>query len=629
MFSRIDAFVKSVMFPIPQESSYDVHSHPDKLVHVPLVDPQTKQLTGKFTYAYLLLPRTPVQYCMLYAHPNAVDIGMMYYELKAVCKKASVAIVLFEYTGYGLVQGEPSESSVFCDAFSAYCFVKDTLKIPPSRIVHCGRSIGSAVMANLCASLPVEETPPLLILQCPFSSIKNYVRDVIPTPEKVTSFFGYDMFRTSDIIADIRSPVVLNHGSHDETINVSHSHALKATRDASMDPRVTYMYIEEGKNHNNLDREVLVRILNERLRTDLPTLELAPSLYLLHVARPFNYDLFVGQLGQTCKSIEELFASWKASDWRVSDFIFSKEKFASFMLLGLLSYVLQCCTRWQIFSKTARDHEMHDASLSLTEYILSTGCLWTSPVSVNIEIKPSENGLKRSVVIFGCAVDAAHLTTFDCPLTMATIPDQCFCTLYEISCGVNLKAFKQVIVNAPFLVGGGSCIVDCISATAVQDLYVDCERLLATMGNAQWDQLQKLFRDFPTQQETYMSPKLLNFLNTKDITQSWKEERLTDVEDWIRPWMQEHMQLVELYKATQESFEKYGFIIDTTENPIGSEIPWDYYLLKCRWVRLHTIKAVTPSITREELNEAIRSVPVVRNAYVLYRRFKNNIIYKM
>jgi pimeloyl-ACP methyl ester carboxylesterase len=50
-----------------------------------------------------------------------------------------------EYRGFGRNEGTPSETGLYEDARAAYNYLTGGLRVPPSRIVLAGRSLGSAV----------------------------------------------------------------------------------------------------------------------------------------------------------------------------------------------------------------------------------------------------------------------------------------------------------------------------------------------------------------------------------------------------------------------------------------------------------------------------------------------------
>ncbi|HSR93131.1 MAG TPA: alpha/beta fold hydrolase, partial [Gemmatimonadales bacterium] len=58
-----------------------------------------------------------------------------------------------DYRGYGESEGKPSEAGLYTDARTAYDFLRDSLRIPPNRIVIYGHSLGSAVATQLATSV--------------------------------------------------------------------------------------------------------------------------------------------------------------------------------------------------------------------------------------------------------------------------------------------------------------------------------------------------------------------------------------------------------------------------------------------------------------------------------------------
>lgn len=170
MANTIFQFAKKIIFPRPQEASFSSSTYYNfnlndandtenmsPLLHIPIVDPVTKEWTGSSTNAYLhLFPDAP--YLIIFAHPNAVDIGMITEDMYYLGYYAKMHVLAFEYTGYGLTNKElPSEESMYADGFSAYWFARSVLRVPCHRIILLGRSIGSAVMAHLASHLPPYE----------------------------------------------------------------------------------------------------------------------------------------------------------------------------------------------------------------------------------------------------------------------------------------------------------------------------------------------------------------------------------------------------------------------------------------------------------------------------------------
>jgi len=153
-----------------------------------------------------------------------------------------VNILTYDYPGYGLHEGAPSERGVYDSIFAAYLYLTEQRKISPNKIVLFGKTLGSGAAINLLATLQGKQktgrlnflkprsesvrTPETfediagLILQSPICSILSLL------PEKTPLIT--DMFENSKKIGKIKSPVLIFCGKNDEIVPVSHS--LKLTK---------------------------------------------------------------------------------------------------------------------------------------------------------------------------------------------------------------------------------------------------------------------------------------------------------------------------------------------------------------------------------------------------------------
>lgn len=148
---------------------------------------------------------------LLWLHGNGGNIS---YELDGLARmhRADLASFIFDYRGYGLSQGEPSEAGVYRDARAAYEFLTNGLGIPPGRIVLFGRSLGGAVAADLALQVPVRA----LILDGAFTSVGDMVSHHYRwLPGK--SRFAHK-FDTAGKLARIKIPKLIIHGENDRIV---------------------------------------------------------------------------------------------------------------------------------------------------------------------------------------------------------------------------------------------------------------------------------------------------------------------------------------------------------------------------------------------------------------------------
>lgn len=187
-----------------------------------------------FRLAALHLPNPQARFTILFSHGNAEDIGdnQAYFE---ELHRTGFAVFAWDYRGYGLSDGRPSEASFYRDSEAVYQYLTGTLRVPPDRIILVGRSLGGAAAVHLAALHPAAG----LVLESSFVSGRR-VLSRIP-------LFPFDKFRNIDRIGRVRCPVLVIHGTADRTIPFEHGQILFA---AAPHPKRSLWV--EGADHNNL-----------------------------------------------------------------------------------------------------------------------------------------------------------------------------------------------------------------------------------------------------------------------------------------------------------------------------------------------------------------------------------------
>ena len=156
---------------------------------------------------------------VFFLHGNAGNLvswttGLDFY------RRVNYDLFIVDYRGYGKSTGHiENEAQLYADARAAYDAMAPLYRDKP--IVIYGRSLGTA----LAASLARDVQPRLLVLVSPFSSLAASAAQAYPwAPEWVLKY----PLRTDTIIGDVKSPILLIHGSEDKLIPLSHSERLKA-----------------------------------------------------------------------------------------------------------------------------------------------------------------------------------------------------------------------------------------------------------------------------------------------------------------------------------------------------------------------------------------------------------------
>ncbi|MCC2640171.1 MAG: putative Peptidase [Nitrospira sp.] len=177
---------------------------------------------------------------LLWCHGNAGNMVHRLENLRALYRLGH-SIFLFDYRGYGLSQGRPSEDGLYRDAIGAYDYLARTRAIKPERLVMFGRSLGAAVAGELAVQRPAAG----LLLESCFPSIESVARH---------HYLGLPLhwllgasFRLENRLPHLSLPKLFVHGDRDDII------PLKLGREAfSTAKPPKEFYVVRGADHNNV-----------------------------------------------------------------------------------------------------------------------------------------------------------------------------------------------------------------------------------------------------------------------------------------------------------------------------------------------------------------------------------------
>jgi len=202
---------------------------------------------------------------ILYSHANAEDLGNIYPWCKFLVRALRVNLLAYDYSGYGLSSGEPSEENCYADITAAFEYLVKIKKTSPKNIVLYGRSLGSGPSCFLAAKTS-ESGEPIggLILHAPFLSIYRVVIDSGCT-------LPGDKFPNIDYAPYISCPIFLIHGTKDTIVPFWHSERLY---ELFPEKFRTKPFFIKGMGHNQI-HAVLRPVLVKRLRQFFSKLEIS------------------------------------------------------------------------------------------------------------------------------------------------------------------------------------------------------------------------------------------------------------------------------------------------------------------------------------------------------------------
>jgi uncharacterized protein len=154
---------------------------------------------------------------------------------------AGLAVLLFDYRGYGGNPGRPSEQGLARDVRAAHRFLIEEAEVAPARLLYYGESLGSAVVTELATEHP----PAGLVLRSPFVDLASVGR--VHYPFLPVRTLLRDRYPLADQLASVKVPTTVVYGSRDSIVPPEQSRAVAAA--AAGETRVVEI---AGADHNDL-----------------------------------------------------------------------------------------------------------------------------------------------------------------------------------------------------------------------------------------------------------------------------------------------------------------------------------------------------------------------------------------
>ncbi len=163
------------------------------------------------------IPREGARYTVLFCHGNAGNISHRVSKL-SFFHGLGCNVFIFDYRGYGVSEGRPSEQGLYSDAIAAYGYLRSR-GIPPQEMIGYGESLGGAVIVDVASKNALRA----LILDSTFSSVQDMTRYVYPF---IPYWVFASRFNTADKVKSITVPKLIIHSLNDEIVPYALSRRL-------------------------------------------------------------------------------------------------------------------------------------------------------------------------------------------------------------------------------------------------------------------------------------------------------------------------------------------------------------------------------------------------------------------
>ena len=180
---------------------------------------------------------------MLFCHGNGGNVGDRAPHASLLAA-AGFDVLLFDYRGYGRSPGRPGEDATYADARAARAALLAADGVDSAHVLYLGESLGAAVALELALAHP----PAALVLQSPFTSVRDMARVHYPL---IPRALVPDAYPSLDRIRHLRAPLLVLHGARDTIVPLIYGEALF---EAAPEPKRLEVFPDAGHNDLGGDR---------------------------------------------------------------------------------------------------------------------------------------------------------------------------------------------------------------------------------------------------------------------------------------------------------------------------------------------------------------------------------------
>jgi len=177
---------------------------------------------------------------LLWCHGNSGNITHRTEAFRRLVEHG-LAVLLFDYRGYGKSEGRPSEHGLYMDGEAAYKYLVEAQGIEPGRIVCFGRSLGSVVALHVAL---LRKTAGVVI-EGAFVNLGAVVRHRHPVLP--LALFVRNRLDNLGRVRRLKVPLLVVHDSRDTLVPIAQARAVFNAAPGSKE-----FYAIEGSGHSDL-----------------------------------------------------------------------------------------------------------------------------------------------------------------------------------------------------------------------------------------------------------------------------------------------------------------------------------------------------------------------------------------
>lgn len=166
---------------------------------------------------------------ILYCHGQSLHMDYYWQRAKLLANcggNERFGVLMFDYRGYGLSEGSPTEEGLYEDVRAAYKWLIDQ-NAAVENIIAYGFSLGSAPATDLIAYGYQDTKPAKLILESPFAST-DFITQESTLIEVSASYITSLKFDNAEKIKMVYEPFMWMHGIEDDYVAITNGELVAA-----------------------------------------------------------------------------------------------------------------------------------------------------------------------------------------------------------------------------------------------------------------------------------------------------------------------------------------------------------------------------------------------------------------
>lgn len=184
----------------------------------------------------------------IYFHGSGGNISTRLDGYRSIHKRFGANILAFDYRGFGLSPGFPTEPGTYSDGHAAVLEAllrHNSQQHEPGPVVYLGVSMGAAIATKLAAEIP----PDVLLLESPPSSFPELAPVQYPWARVLPlSWIMQLRYETRSHISKLNVPLLVVHGDRDNIVPIRYAQSVF---ESANNPK--QFYIVKGGTHNRPD----------------------------------------------------------------------------------------------------------------------------------------------------------------------------------------------------------------------------------------------------------------------------------------------------------------------------------------------------------------------------------------